>query len=456
MPVEVTELALRDALALAGEWDLDGTPAAQAALEWMGWEGEGPLWLRRYDVQLFVWYTLPRKFLTSLEHKREAAAALARTLERLGDPAATYAEVCRSPETDELLSAWEAEDPAAWKRFRELLDRSGLEPPDTDLLIWGAVMHVEEARVREQIVTALEEAIEDGRLAPGSPGFRRRQAEIANAALHEPWDGGDGRSRLDAVRDERFEHWLERGQTRGSSERRAIIAPVASLVVDAPPVDAAAARDALAPMLWLLERAEDGIALTQTGALNRALVREAVERWPAWWRADLFGPPNREEEVTLLHELHGMLRRLRLVRRTGRRILATARGRSLHGDPPALLEALARELLAGENFRAACAELAVALILRGVVADYGDSLAERIQPAIVAEGWQSEGESPDVRDVGWAIADFLRAAESAGILSRGKSGSRLAGDPLVLTDAGRTALIMGLRARALAPVTGLR
>jgi hypothetical protein len=456
MPVEVAERALRDALALAGEWDPDGTPAAQAALEWMGWDGEGPLWLRRYDVQLFVWYTLPRKFLTSLEHKREAAAALARTLERLGDPAATYAEVCRSPETDELLSAWEAEDPAAWQRFRELLDRSGLEPPDTDLLTWGGAMGLEEARVWEQIVTALEEAAEDGRLAPGRPGFRRRQAEIANAALHEPRDGGDGRSRLDAVHAELLERWLEHGQTRGSSERRAIIAPVASLVVDAPPVDAAAARDALAPALWLLERAEDGIVLTQTGALNRALVRESVDRWPAWWRADLFGPPNREEEVTFLHELHGMLRRLRLVRRTGRRIVVTARGRRLRGDPPALLAALARELLAGESFRAACAELAVALMLGGVVADYGDSLAHRIQPAIVAEGWRSDGESPDVRDVGWAIADFLRPAEAAGILSRGESGSRLSGDPLVLTDAGHTALIVGLRARALAPATGPR
>ena len=198
MPVEVTERALRDALALAGEWDPDGTPAAQAALEWMGWEGDGPLWLRRYDVQLFVWYTLPRKFLASLEHKREAAAALARTLDRLGDRAATYAEVCRSPETDELLHAWEVEDPATWERFRELLDRSGIEPPDTDLLSWGQVMGFEEARVREQVASALEEAIEDGRLSPGSAGFRRRQAEVADAALREPWDGGDGRSRLDA------------------------------------------------------------------------------------------------------------------------------------------------------------------------------------------------------------------------------------------------------------------
>ena len=196
------------------------------------------------------------------------------------------------------------------------------------------------------------------------------------------------------------------------------------------------------------------MALTQTGALNRALVREAVERWPAWWHADLFGPPNREDEVTPLHELHGLLRRLRLVRRTGRRIVVTARGRRLHADPAALLEALVRELLAGESFRAACAELAVALMLDGVAADYGDGLAERIQPAIVAEGWQSEGASPGVRDVGWAIAEFLRAAEAIGILGRGERRAGRARDPFVLTDPGRTALIVGLRARALAPAAG--
>jgi hypothetical protein len=73
VPVELTERAIRDVIAVMGEWDEDGAQAAESALNWMGWEGEGPPLLRRYDVQLFVWYTLPRKFLTSLEHKREAA-----------------------------------------------------------------------------------------------------------------------------------------------------------------------------------------------------------------------------------------------------------------------------------------------------------------------------------------------------------------------------------------------
>ena len=102
MPVQLTERALRDAIAVIGEHDDAGAREAESALHWMGWEGEGPLLLRRYDVQLFAWYTLPRKFLTSLEHKRAAAQALARTLERLGERAAGYADVCRSAETDAL------------------------------------------------------------------------------------------------------------------------------------------------------------------------------------------------------------------------------------------------------------------------------------------------------------------------------------------------------------------
>lgn len=319
MPVELTEDALRDALAVVAEWDRDGAHAAEGALEWMGWEGDGPLLLRRYDVQLFAWYTVPRKFLGPIERKREAVAALARTLERLGGRAGSYAEVCHSPETDELLRAWEAEDPAAWRRFKELRERSGIEPPDTELLAWGRVMGLEEARVREQVATALEEAIEDGRLSPGARGFRRRQAQVASAALREPWDGGDGRSRLEAVHAERFEGWLQHGHTRGSPERRAIIERVAAEVAaDPSPIESALASAALAPTLWLLGRACDGIALTQTGALNRAIVREVAERWPAWWEAELFGPPNREAEVTPLHELHGLLRRSRIVRRTGR------------------------------------------------------------------------------------------------------------------------------------------
>jgi hypothetical protein len=71
VPVELTERQLRDAIAIMGERHEHGAQAAEAVLEWLGWAGEGPLLLRRYDVQQFAWYTLLRKFLTGLEQKRD-------------------------------------------------------------------------------------------------------------------------------------------------------------------------------------------------------------------------------------------------------------------------------------------------------------------------------------------------------------------------------------------------
>ncbi len=42
-----------------GEWNRDGAQAAESALNWHGWEGEGSLLLRPYDVQLFAWSSSP-------------------------------------------------------------------------------------------------------------------------------------------------------------------------------------------------------------------------------------------------------------------------------------------------------------------------------------------------------------------------------------------------------------
>ena len=149
---------------------------------------------------------------------RQTAELVALTLDQLGDTARAYAEVCRSHDSDELLRAWEHEDPAARQRFRELLDASGLEPPDTDLLAWGRVMGFDEARVRDVVATALEQATEDGRLTPGARGFRRARDEVADAALLEPWEDDPRRSRLQAVHAERLDRWVKRGCARGSAE----------------------------------------------------------------------------------------------------------------------------------------------------------------------------------------------------------------------------------------------
>jgi hypothetical protein len=454
MPTEVTAAAVHDALAVTGEQRLDGAEPVRAALESLGWDGEGTLRLRRYDVQRFLWYTLPRKFIAPLEQKREVAESLAVILEQLGGRAANYAAICRDPRTRELLRAWGADDPAAWEQFHALMADSGLEPPDTDLLSWGQVMGLDEASAREQIVTALEEAIEAGTLTPHARGFARMRSQVVDAALQAPLLGGDGDSRIDAIHAERLGHWLGRDTPRAGSDRRLILAPVAELIESVPPsIDPAEARMAVTPALWLLERGSDGIALTQTGALNRALVREAAERFPGWWDGAIYGPPHQEADLVLLEELHHEVRHLRLLRRTGRRLLITSRGRHMLADPPGLLSALARDLLTGADFRAACAELVVALLLAGYQADWSEPLAEAIQPTINAAGWRSNGEPPDVRAIAWTISDFIRPATACGLIEIQDRSPR-SREPLAITRAGRPALVAALRSRALAPRTG--
>ncbi len=51
MPVTLEAYALRRALM---RMELAAARDAEGALRWLGWDGEGPLWLRRYDVQLFL------------------------------------------------------------------------------------------------------------------------------------------------------------------------------------------------------------------------------------------------------------------------------------------------------------------------------------------------------------------------------------------------------------------
>jgi hypothetical protein len=428
---------LHHALARMQEWDRDAAMEAQGALGWLGWDSEGPLQLRRYDLQLYLWYQLPTKYLAPVECHRAAAVALGRLLELT--PAAAYAPLCTAPETLRLLEQWDAGGAGARRELRRLLEASGIEPRDTAQLAWGAVMGPVEAQARDDVSYELELALEAGALAPGTPAFRRRQAEVIAAVLAEPEGSG---SRLDAIHAERFQRWRD---DRRSPARGAIIDRVADTLAQSPaPADAAKAAEALAPARWLLQRAVEGIALTQTGALNRALVREAVERWPGWWRADLFGPPNREDEIVPLGRLHELLRELRLLRRTGRRVVATARARALLDEPVALLDACATALLAGETFDATVGELAAALLLAGEPIDY-DHLERAIHPVILEQGWHSGGATPSVHAVGGAIGRLLAGAEPLGIVS----GSRPSG--LRLTPVGRLALHIGLRARALGP-----
>jgi hypothetical protein len=137
---------------------------------------------------------------------------------------------------------------------------------------------------------------------------------------------------------------------------------------------------------------------------------------------------------------------MRLLRRSGRRLLATTRAGAMGAAE--LFAACATELLGGDTFDASVGELAAALLLAGEPVDSG-RLAERIHSVIKAEGWRAGAARPSIHHTRAAVGFILARAEPLGIVAgRGQTDRRL-------TAAGRTALHVGLRARALGPATRL-
>lgn len=438
-------------MARVGEHDLDAPGDVEAALEWIAGreDPEAPVMLRRYDLQIFLWYQLPRKWLTSREHKRVVATRLGRFLELVGGRAAEYSGICTSEQTSALLGAWEEEGEAAGKLLGDALEGSGIEPPDTDALEWGSMMGLEEARLRDEVALELERAVEAERLEPGRRNFKRRQGELVTAFLRGRRSDLDGRAPVELIAEERLEAWAR----RGSAERRTIMAAVVPQLAQPEPAAGPPTSDVLEPLSWLLGAAADGIALTQTGALNRALVRSAVERFPDWWRAELFGPPHREDDVFALRELHELARRMRLLRRRGRKLVLTRFGAALREDPAALLRACVEQLLPADSFEGAVQELAAALLASRGTVDRGE-LEAAVHAAIVADGWHADGEPPDERDVAGAASGLLRLTEALGLVDYDYEWDResaVARHDLTPAPVGREALRLALRSRALGP-----
>ena len=178
-------------------------------------------------------------------------------------------------------------------------------------------------------------------------------------------------------------------------------------------------HEATAPARWLLESAANGgVPLTQTNALARVVVREAAERWPWWWGAELFGPPHREADVAVLEALHEGLRRLRLVRRRGRKLHATVRGRKLFEDAMVLLYEFAHDLGGGDAFTEMVAEEVIDRLATSAPCTYDQLIEPALQRAL-AGGWRDPaGRPPGEPDVSGAVGGVLRRGEAYGLIER--------------------------------------
>lgn len=201
-------------------------------------------------------------------------------------------------------------------------------------------------------------------------------------------------------------------------------------------------HDATAVARWLLEQGVEGIALTKTNALSRAVVRDAARRWPHWWNAELFGEPHREAELVVLETLHAILLHLRLVRRRAGRLLTTPRGRELLADPAALFDALIEDLQGHHPFHQMIwSTILAALAAAGAVSysELDDAALTRAQ----GEGWRDrDGVAPTKREIDGIVADLVWRAEACGVVGPHAEPGAPNRYPLLwkLTPAGRRLL----------------
>ena len=180
--------------------------------------------------------------------------------------------------------------------------------------------------------------------------------------------------------------------------------------------------EATAVVRWLLALGGRGLGLTKTGALQRAVVREAAEQWPHWWNHELFGPPHREAELPVLEATHAALRQMRLLRRQREKLHTTAQGRALLADPDALLEALHEDLSAGGDFEAAAWQsIERTLHEHGPLPDA--QLAQIVAALLENDGWRETGGAPiDDRALHGELQPLLWLAEGYGFVRRSPHG----------------------------------
>jgi hypothetical protein len=304
---------------------------ARAAVDWLtGFDvDELPAVFSRRELQLFLWYQLPRKWLVRTAEQQAVAKALACYFDEVGVEAAPLAALCRSPETVKLILN-------RGKNLAAALERSGIEPPDTPLLAWSAFMRIEEALEHDLVAGMLEDAVDAGELVPGAKGWRQRQADLVEHYLANP--DPSGTAPLDRIHAARRAAWLDL-PGRACNERELLEHALAT--IDRDPPSKAEAEQAIEPLLWLLDVVVASVKLTQTGALPRALVRAAVDRYPDWWDTATVGPPYQEAELYPLGVLHDLVDQLKLARRQRATLQITPKGRALRAEPQRLLSEVA-------------------------------------------------------------------------------------------------------------------
>lgn len=418
--------------------DPDLAMDAEAVLGSLTW-GEGIEVITREGVQQFLWYTLPRKFLTDTDAHHRIAHAAAVLFERLGLD--RYAEIARSPVTHEILDTYARSDSAGLAAFRRAQEASGIEPPDLDDFVWGSVMGMEESAAMSAVAEALELAVAAGDLKPGGRGWRGAQRRVAAAALDADHPSIPGQSRRTVILTERLEHWTSTHVEELARMRKG----VANALLH--PVEVSDVEIALAvePFIWLLGAIGDGVQATQKGNFSREFVRMvAAERD---WADRYIGRPNREEDVPHLHVLHELGRATNALHRRGRMIRVTKGGRAMASDPVVAWRS-SLMAMAKDDFGRQALEIMFLILLDADGPARSDNLFRTSAHLLTEYGWRAEGSSLDGYGVMHGSWLGRRWLDLFGVMSEsGPWGART----VELTPFGRTTALSFLRLVATGP-----
>lgn len=431
------DLAEERVLPLLASLDGERSNDARAAWDWLTASGDVPEVTLR-DLEYFLWYQLPAKFLTSEEHHRAVALALARLLGELGyeDGAA----VCRSPVTMHVLAAWERDRSSGYRALNHALDESGVQPPDTDLLAWGSIMDIVEVSVFHDAAEVLEDAMREGAFTPGTRGWKPAQAAVMRRFLTTPLHALDERTPLAAIHEERRRLWAEPARR---PLRQAFLHDVREQI-RRPPAVPPAVGDHMRSLVRILEIAGAAPTLTQAGYLPPAIMRRLVSEF-GWWEG-WSGSPRSEADVHQIHTLMEFGREAALVHRTRTRLRLTATGRRALSDPAALWEQTVRALAAGEDFTAVIRELLLVRLLREP--GERDKVEEDLLPVLAEARWRpTSGEELTREMVSRELWDAIRPMDLLGIVDAGRWPDR----GLRLTEFGMVASRAILWHRATGP-----
>jgi hypothetical protein len=435
----MSDQVVEQALAGLERVDPDAAQAAYAAYGSVT-GGEGLQVVTGHGVADFLWYQLPTKWRCDLEEKLFLAAALGELFTRLEMP--RYAAICTADSTAEIIARYENEGRAAGlTAYQAALAASGLQPPDLPgVLTWGSAMGAEEAAAYWSASARLEMAIAAGRLRPGTSGWRRTAAQVTAEVLDSVHDDTTGNTWLQWVHTERLQRFAD---SRGPARAR-LAEPLADRLVNPTPVPADS-DDVLAPMRWLLDHAADGAALTATGNLARPLVSEGCRLFD--WLT-LTGNPRSESDIVELWTLRDWAKQMGVLRRSGRRLLLSSIGKTVHASgTTALWPATMGTLLGPSEAEAAAGEIALMLLLTDGPKDYRH-LNTGVAEALAGEGWHGQRDDPPITtdQAAGLLGNLRRRLRLLGLTTQERLG-----EPTGLTPTGHAAAHTALRARALRP-----